>query len=109
MIVGNVVFWVVLLFFIASATEALGLPVITTWLSGIVAYLPQLLAALVIALLGLLAGNIARGVVTAATSRAGFAYPKFLGGLTQGLILVATAVVGFDQLGIEMTFLIVLV
>jgi Conserved TM helix/Mechanosensitive ion channel len=107
-IVGNVVFWVVLLFFLASATEALGLPVITTWLSGIVAYLPQLVAGLVIALLGLLAGNMARGAVTAAASRAGFAYPKFLGGLAQGLILVVTAVVGFDQLGIKITFLIVL-
>lgn len=106
-VVGNVVFWVVLLFFLASATEALGLPVITTWLSGIVAYLPQLLAALVIVLLGLLVGNMARGAVTAAASRGGFAYPSLLGGFAQGLILVATAVVGFDQLGIEITFLIV--
>jgi small-conductance mechanosensitive channel len=108
-VVGNVVFWIVFLFFLASATEALGLPVITTWLSGIVAYLPQLVAGLAIALLGLLAGNMARGAVTAATSRAGFAYPKLLGGVAQGLILVVTAVVGFDQLGIKITFLIVLV
>jgi small-conductance mechanosensitive channel len=107
-VVGNVVFWVVFLFFLATATETLGLPVVTTWLAGIVAYLPRVVAALAVGLLGLLAGNLARGAVTAAGSRAGFAHPRLLGGLAQGLILVVTAIIGFDQLGIQMTFLMVL-
>src|SRR5215471_20429196 len=41
-IVGSILFWVVILFFAAAATQVLGLAVFTAWLKDLVGYLPAL-------------------------------------------------------------------
>ncbi|MGH2813264.1 MAG: mechanosensitive ion channel family protein [Actinomycetota bacterium] len=69
--VGRIVFWLTFLLFLAAATEVLGLPVISTWISGIAGYLPSVMAAALIILLGILAGNLARNAAASAASRAG--------------------------------------
>ena len=40
---SKVLFWIIVFFFLTAATEILGLPVLTTWLSGIATYLPRAL------------------------------------------------------------------
>src|SRR5262245_59165299 len=47
-IVGSMLFWVVILFFVAAATQVLGLAVFTAWLKDLVSYLPTLVAGLLI-------------------------------------------------------------
>jgi small-conductance mechanosensitive channel len=105
---GRVVFWLVFLLFAAAATEALGLPVVSAWLSGVAAYLPRLLVAALVLVLGLLAGSLARTTLSAAAASAGFAYSDALGRLTEGLVLMVSVIVAFDQLGIQIAFLTVL-
>jgi hypothetical protein len=105
---GRVVFWLVFLFFAAAATEALGLPVVSAWLSGVAAYLPRLLVAALIVVLGFLAGSLARTTLSAAAASAGFAYADALGRVGQGIVVMASGIVAFDQLGIQVTFLTVL-
>lgn len=105
--IGGVVFWLVFLFFLAGATETLGLPVVSTWLSGVAGYLPRVVAAILIGLLGALVGSVGRSAVAGAASSAGFAQAGVLGRMAQAVVLMVTAVVAFDQLGIEITFLIV--
>jgi small-conductance mechanosensitive channel len=106
--VGRVTFWLVFLFFLAAATEALGLPVVSAWLGGVAAYLPRLLLAALVVLLGFLAGGLARAALSAAAASARFAYADALGRMAQGIVVIASAVVAFDQLGIQVTFLTVL-
>lgn len=108
-LVGSFVFWFVFLFFAAAATETLGLSVVSTWLSGLAGYLPQALAAVLIVLVGVLAGSLLRGVVSSAASRAGAPYASMLGRLVQVALVALTVVVAFDQLGLEITFLVVVV
>ncbi|MET0290807.1 MAG: hypothetical protein ABW136_00490, partial [Steroidobacteraceae bacterium] len=43
-IVGTVVFWIVLLFFVTAATQVLGLTTFTAWLGRLLDYLPTLAA-----------------------------------------------------------------
>jgi hypothetical protein len=106
--IGRIVFWLVFLVFLAAATEVLGLPVISTWISGVAGYLPRVIAAGLIILLGVLAGNLARSAASAGASSAGFAYADVLGRLSQGVIVMISLIVAFDQLGLEITFLIVI-
>ena len=106
--VGSIVFWLVFLFFLAAATESLGLPVISAWISGVAAYLPRLLVGALIVILGLLAGGIAHTALAATAASAGFAYADALGRLAQAMIVMASVIVAFDQLGVAMTFLTVL-
>lgn len=58
---GKVVFWLVFLFAISAAVGVLGIPLLTAILAGVYAYLPNVLAAI---LIFLAAGAIAGGVAT---------------------------------------------
>ncbi|MDA1278363.1 MAG: hypothetical protein O2960_30585 [Verrucomicrobia bacterium] len=56
---GNVVFWVVILFFLTSATNLLGLTMFAGWLDRLVAHLPNVLSGGLIIFAGLVFGNLA--------------------------------------------------
>ena len=99
--VGRVLFWMVLLFFITAATEVMGLPIISVWLSGIVLYLPRLLAAVLILFAGLLGGHFIRDLI----SSTGIAYASALGRLGQISVLVVSALIAVDQAGLNVDFL----
>ena len=99
--VGRVLFWMVLLFFVTAATEVMGLPVVSVWLSGIVLYLPRLLAAVLILFAGLLGGHFLRDLIIST----GIAYANALGRLGQGSVLVVSALIAVDQAGLNVDFL----
>lgn len=47
-LVGSVVFWVLMLFVLAAAISTLGIPALTQFMNAVLAYLPNVIAALVI-------------------------------------------------------------
>ncbi len=106
---GGVVYWVIILLFIAGATDVLGLPIVATLAAGVGKYLPSVIAAVLIVILGIVAGNIARTTVGAATTSAGLPYGDLPGRVAQAVILLITAVVAIDQIGINSTFIVVLI
>ena len=108
-IIGSLVFWVVFGFFVAAAASLLGVPVIGPVLAAIAAYLPRVAATVVIVLLGLLLGDLARTAVTGAASSARLAAAPVLGRIAQLAVLLATAVVSFEQLGVQTTFIVVVI
>jgi len=103
-VVGSFVFWVVFVLFLAAATDALGLPVLSTWLSGLSAFLPRLLLATIIILAGVLAGRLARDTIAAAVTAGGLAFGQALGRGAQIAIVTAAVVTAVDQVGIDSGF-----
>jgi small-conductance mechanosensitive channel len=107
-IVGSILFWFVILFFAAAATQVLGLAVFTAWLRDLVGYLPTLVAGALIMLAGVLLSGLARDVTVAALPALPERQRLLLGRIVQGILLVAAVVVGADQIGIRVTFLVIL-
>lgn len=107
-LIGNVVFWVVILLFIAMAARVARLELFTTWLDRIVAYLPTLFAGGLILLAGYFVSTVVRDLVVAALHSAGSTHSEFLGRVTQSAIFLAAIVIGLDQIGIDITFLTIL-
>ncbi len=107
-LIGNVVFWLVLLVTIALAARLARLDLFTTWLDRIVAYLPSLLAGGLILLVGYLVSTAARDLVTTALDSAGSEQSDFFGFLAQGAIFLAALVIGLDQIGVDVTMLTIL-
>jgi small-conductance mechanosensitive channel len=105
---NRVVFWLVFALFLASATSMVGVPVVSTWIAGFAAYLPRVLAAFAVLLLGILAGHVARILVLSAAASGGLIYARALARTVQVCIVLVAAVIAIDELGIEITFLIVL-
>ncbi len=103
-VIGSFVFWAVFVLFLAAATDALGLPVLSIWLSGLSQFLPRVLLATLIVLAGVLAGRLSRDAIAAAVTTGGLAFGRALGRGSQIAIVTAAAVTAVDQVGIDSGF-----
>ncbi len=106
-IIAGILYWLVFIIFLAAATEALGLPVVPTLVSALARYLPSVLAAVVVIVVGTVLANICRTAIVAAAASAGVAYGELLGRTAYVTLLLVASVVAIDQLGIDSTFLTV--
>ncbi len=107
-IASRIVFWVVMLFFTLAAAEVLELKVISEVLGGMTAYLPRLLAGLLILFLGLWLGEAARAVIERSSAAMGVEQGKTLARLGQILVLLVVFSVAAGQVGIDSTVLVAL-
>jgi small-conductance mechanosensitive channel len=107
-IAGRIVFWLVFALFLAAATAAVGIPVMSTWLAGFASYLPRVLAAGGIILLGILVSHLLRVVILSAATSAGGRHSSALARAAQGAVVAVAVVIAVEELGIETTLLTVL-
>ncbi|MFH1602862.1 MAG: hypothetical protein ABIH03_03030 [Pseudomonadota bacterium] len=107
-ILGSVVFWVVVLFFLTAATQVLGLHTFAAWLARVVDYLPTVFVGALIIVAGFLVSRLAREVVEAAAASAGERQRVLIGRVVQAAILITAILVGAEQVGIKVTFLVIL-
>lgn len=108
-VVGALVFWTVLLLFVTAAAQELGLDAFADWLARLLEYLPTLAAGLLILAVGwLLSGFVADLAETAAT-RLAPAQRVMLARIVRVAILVGAILIGADQIGIRVTFLVIFV
>ena len=105
---GKVVFWGTLIFFATAATEILGLTAFSLWLTRLVTYFPQIFAGTLIIVFGVLLSALGRDITLSATEATHIAYSKLLGKVVQGTILFTAVIIGLDQVGIEVTFIVTL-
>jgi small-conductance mechanosensitive channel len=108
-IASRIVFWVVLLFFVLAAAEVLELELISALLSGITAYIPRLLAGLLILFLGLWFAEVTRAVLSRTSKKIGIEQSDLLGRLGQVLVLLVVFSVAAGQIGVDNTLLVALV
>lgn len=106
-IIGAIVYWTVLLFFIAAAVEALGLRAVSNFVGVVTAYLPRVLAGVLILLLGLWAGEFVRMLLARAAARANLVWGDLLARSVQIMIVLVMIIIAVDQLGVESTILTV--
>lgn len=107
-IFAGIVFWIVILFFLTAATKTLGLDVFVEWLNRIVNYLPTLFAGALIVVAGYLVSRLARDLVIATATPVTQSQRLLLGRTVQIIILVTAIVIGADQVGIKITFLVIM-
>lgn len=107
-VLGTIVYWVVLLFFVTAATQVLGLQTFTDWLARLLDYLPTLAAGVLIVVAGYLLASFVADLVLATATRLQPAQRTALARLAQGATLVAAILVGADQIGIRVTWLAIL-
>lgn len=107
-VVGAFAFWLVFLLFLAAALERLGLPVFTGLVGQVTYYLPNVLAAVLIVLGGVIVGKLAGGAVTTGAASAGLPRAPALGRAVQVAVFLVAAVVGLEQIGIRGQLLVVI-
>ncbi len=104
-VLGTVVFWVVLLFFVTATTRVLGLQTFTDWLARLLEYIPTFAAGLLIIAVGYIVSGVVGDLTHAAATRLAASQRTILARAAQGAVLAAAILVGAEQVGIRITFL----
>ncbi|MFN3581548.1 MAG: mechanosensitive ion channel family protein [Pseudomonas sp.] len=104
-VIGKIVYWFIVLTFIVSAAETLGLARVSSTLDAFTLYLPKVLGAALILLAGLLLSHLVNGVVRGAAESIGVDYAAGLGRFVQGLLVIITVSLAIGQLQIETALL----
>ncbi|MEZ5299622.1 MAG: mechanosensitive ion channel [Verrucomicrobiales bacterium] len=100
-ILAKVAFWGILLFIVNAAADALQIKAISDPLNSAMAFLPKVITALIIAMVGYLCADLARGAALRAAERVGLDYASGLSSLLFGFLMVLVATLSLRQLGIE--------
>ena len=103
---SKIIFWGTLIFFATAATEILGLAAFSLWLGRLVTYFPQIFAGVLIIVFGVLLSALGRDLTLSATEATHIAYSQLLGKVVQGTILFTAIIIGLDQVGIEVGFIV---
>src|SRR4051812_17817750 len=106
-ILGKLVFWFVFIIAITMAADALGIPQVSAVLAQLIAYIPNIIAAILILILAALLANFLSSIVRGATGS------DLLASIAQYAIIVYAVFAAITQLGIAVeltapTFLILL-
>jgi small-conductance mechanosensitive channel len=106
-ILGKLVFWFVFIIALTMAADALGIPQVSAVLGQLIAYIPNIIAAILILILAALLANFVSGIVRGATGSG------LLASVARYAIIVYAAFAALTQLGIAVqltanTFLILL-
>ena len=99
-IVGTLVYWFIMILVLIASLDALGLPIVSDMLNSIFLYIPNVVAAIIVLVLGFLMGSLLAAVVRTAASNAGLKNAEGLGKISLYAIVVFAASIALIQLGI---------
>ncbi|MCD5993610.1 mechanosensitive ion channel [Pseudomonas sp. CDFA 602] len=100
-LIGKIVYWFVLLIFLVSAAESLGLQRVSATLDMLALYLPKVFGAALVLLVGVLLAQLVNGLVRGAAEGVGIDYSSGLGRIAQGLVIIISISVAISQLEVK--------
>ncbi|MBL4669689.1 MAG: hypothetical protein JKY30_10570 [Flavobacteriales bacterium] len=100
-LLSEFVYWLVFLMFVISASESMGMTIISDGISSLIAYLPQFLSALFIFVGGILVANLLKKSVVTATNSIGLSGSKVIGGIVFYVIAIFITITALNQAGID--------
>ena len=100
-LIGKIVYWFILLIFLVSAAQSLGLERVSATLDIFTLYLPKVFGALLVLLVGVLLAQLLNGLVRGAAESVGFDYAGGLGRVAQGLVIIISISVAISQLEVK--------
>ncbi|MDY1018967.1 mechanosensitive ion channel [Pseudomonas coleopterorum] len=100
-LIGKIVYWFVLLIFLVSAAESLGLQRVSATLDMLALYLPKVFGAALVLLVGVLLAQLVNGVVRGAAEGVGLDYAAGLGRVAQWLVIIISISVAISQLEVK--------
>ena len=105
MLIGAVIFWMIMLTFVVSASDTLGLERVSSTIDDFILYLPKVVAAAIVLLIGLFVSNFVRNGIKAGTSGLNVQYGIILSKSAYGLLVVISVVLSISQLEVYVTLL----
>lgn len=108
-LIGALVFWLVFLVSAVVAFEVMGLSALTATMAQFAAYLPRLIAAVLIMAGGVILSNVTVSWISSVAKAANIAYAESVAKAAKVVVLMFAAVVALSQAGIDSSLLVVAV
>ncbi len=100
-ILGMIGFWVIFLVFLIKASDTLGLTMVSDALTGLANYIPKIGIAVLVLIIGLMAANFVRELITMACSSAGITHGTMVAQAVYVAVVLLIVVTAIDVLGID--------
>lgn len=100
-LIGKIIYWFVLLIFLVTAAESLGLERVSATFDMLALYLPKVFGAALVLLAGILLAQLVSGLVRGAAEGVGLDYASGLGRVAQGLVIIISISVAIGQLEVK--------
>jgi hypothetical protein len=99
-LVSSIVYWLIIIMVLVMTVDALGLPKSSDVLSGLFAYVPKVIAALLVLIVAMFLANFVSGIVRTAAANANLPKPELLAGISRWAIIIFAVTISLEQLGI---------
>lgn len=102
-LIGGICYWLGLLITFMVAINAVGVTIAADLLKQVILYIPNVIAALFILILGMFISTILKNVVQTAANNAGLNQSKLLAQIVETIVIVFAVLIGLEQLKIGIT------
>ena len=103
-LIGTAAFWIILLLFLAFATDLAGFDGVAEWLRSVLRYLPTLLFGVMIIVAGHLIGLLVRDLLLEALASAQVEQRELVSRLAQTATFLTALIIGMHQVGVNVSF-----
>ncbi len=102
---SKVIYYLLLLIFVVAATDVLGMEAISNLMTDIINYVPQLITALVLLIIGLLLSDVMKSTVKTTCTSLGIPSAGMIAGFAFWFVFLTVGVSALGQAGIDTQFI----
>jgi hypothetical protein len=99
-VLSSLVYWLVIIMVLVVVVNALGLPQASNVLESLFAYIPNVIAALFVLVVGMFLANFVSGIVRTAAGNASLPRPEMLAAVSRWAIIIFAGTISLRELGI---------
>jgi len=104
-IFANSVYWASMLVVLMAVADVLNLSVVTNTIGSLIAYIPSIIAGILVIIVTVAAANLVRDIVKSSLDQVEATYSKALSSVSYALILLFGSVIAINQVGIDITII----
>ncbi|MCX5633370.1 MAG: hypothetical protein NTW93_06840 [Phycisphaerae bacterium] len=99
-VVSSIVYWLIMIMVLVMTVDALGLPKASDVLTSLFAYVPNVIAALLVLIVAMFLASFVSGIVRTAAANANLPKPGIFAGISRWAIIIFAVTIALEQLGI---------
>jgi hypothetical protein len=104
-LIGMICYWLALLVTFVVAINAIGLTVAADLLNKVVLYIPNVIAAIFILILGMFVASLLKNIINTAATNTGISQANLLGRTVEVMVIVFAIAIALQQLNIRATII----
>jgi hypothetical protein len=99
--IGKLAYWMVMLVFLIAISEVIDMPIISEGIAAFMGYLPRLLSALIILVLGIWLATMLKSAVYSATDSIGLSGSRIISNVVYYILFIFVVITAINQTGID--------